>query len=59
MGGIPNPSITSLWNKTNIIIETGWSEEQYYQASRRTTRAIMIILEARMRKERQARSANG
>lgn len=61
MGGIPNPSIYSLWNKANIILETGWSEKQYYETSKKTTQAIIAILEARARKQKQEnqRSTNG
>lgn len=53
MGGIPNPFIHSLWNKANIILETGWSEKQYYETSKKTTQAIIAILEARARKQKQ------
>lgn len=53
MGGIPSPHIHSLWNMANILIETGWTEEQYYNTSKRTTQAIIVILEARTRKQKQ------
>lgn len=53
MGGIPNPSIASLWNKANIILETGWSEKQYYQASRRITQALVALINARVNKQKQ------
>jgi hypothetical protein len=58
MGGIPNPFIYSLWNIANVLIETGWSEEQYYKTSKKTTQAIIAILEARARKQKQESQRN-
>lgn len=60
MGGVPDPSIHSVWNKVIICIEMGWSEEQYDKASKKFTQAITTVISARARKQKaESEKQNG
>jgi hypothetical protein len=51
MGGIPDFSITDIWNMANTCIDLGWEPEQYYRSKKRDVQAIIIVQNARMRKQ--------
>jgi hypothetical protein len=51
MGGIPDFSITDIWNMANTCIDLGWEPEQYYRSKKRDVQAIIIVQNARVRKQ--------
>jgi hypothetical protein len=52
MGGVPSPSILDLYNKASICIDLGWTPEQYRRAPSRDTQAIIVVMDARARKQK-------
>lgn len=53
MGGRPSPTILDLYNMASICIDLGWTPNQYRKESHKDTQAIIVIMDARNRKQNQ------